>query len=285
MPKTQVHAKIVKKTMTKSKRSGKPKKSILVPYLLVVALAVGTFLFLTEIQHQQQTISKAAGDCMVSAADIQTKPAENDFLKRINDYRATKGAPALIMSQQLKRPAQWYANDSARQFLAGTHNDSLGRTPIQRYADCGVRMNSSAENKLKGANTAAEAINLWKNSPGHNRNMLNPTMKQIGIGIKGDSWVTVFSGDNLPAGSGNPGANSSSSISPNATNAVPSPTCLGGCTVSPPVNTGSISASPIASVSPETTVPTNTGTTKEKTSLLALILQLFLILFQALFSH
>eukprot|EP01041_Mallomonas_annulata_P015586 gene15586-32927_t len=39
------------------------------------------------------------------------------------------------------------------------------------------------ENIYAGGQSAAEAFDAWKNSPGHNTNMLRPQYNYIGIGI------------------------------------------------------------------------------------------------------
>lgn len=270
MPKTVTHAKKNKKTMkAKTKSTVKAKKRNIVPFVLVGVLVLSTALFLTQLQQQQQTISKAAGgDCTVSDADMQENPQEQEFLKLINDYRASNGAGPLTLSKELKKPAEWYSNEQAKNYLDGTHNDALGRTPEQRYVDCGVTIKSSdAENKLYGDATAADAFNTWKNSPGHNENMLDPNSKQIGIGITGDTWVTVFSGDPPPA---------------TDQNAVPSPNCLGDCPTASVSASPSISpaTSPTASASSKVTVPTNfDANANSPLGILVLFLQLILKLF------
>ena len=63
-----------------------------------------------------------------------------------------------------------------------SHTDSLGRDPFQRMAAFGYNYNTwKGENLAAGADTAQGAFNLWKNSPGHNANMLNANFKVIGI--------------------------------------------------------------------------------------------------------
>jgi uncharacterized protein YkwD len=57
------------------------------------------------------------------------------------------------------------------------------------------------ENIAAGFSTAQDVFNAWKNSPGHNANMLDPSFKAIGIGlatVSGSSytyyWTTDFGG-------------------------------------------------------------------------------------------
>jgi hypothetical protein len=83
-----------------------------------------------------------------------------------------------------------------------SHTDSLGRDPFERMADFGYTYNTwKGENLAAGADTAQGAFNLWKNSPGHNANMLNGNFKVIGIARVygagsqyGWYWTTDFGG-------------------------------------------------------------------------------------------
>ena len=52
-------------------------------------------------------------------------------------------------------------------------------------------MRTFAENVAYGANTAREVVTLWKNSPGHRRNMLG-NFKYIGIGTAKDSKGQIY---------------------------------------------------------------------------------------------
>lgn len=52
-------------------------------------------------------------------------------------------------------------------------------------------MRTFAENVAYGANTAQEVVTLWKNSPGHRRNMLG-NFKYIGIGTATDSKGQIY---------------------------------------------------------------------------------------------
>lgn len=241
MPKKAINK---KSAAPKAKSSTKSPKRKFLPWLIVGLLALGTILLLTQVQQKQQTVSRAAGDCTVSATDLAEKPMEQEFFKLINDYRTQNGAPALILSKELRKPAQWLTNDMvAKNYLE--HTDSLGRDVEKRITECGITIqNGEAENILNGDKTAQEAFDTWKNSPGHNQNMLDAENKQIGIGITEDTWATVFLKDD-----------------PNAkaqTNAVPSPNCLGPCatgTVRPAVSpSASVSAAPV-STAPTAVVP------------------------------
>jgi len=136
------------------------------------------------------------------------------FLRLINDYRAQNGAGPLPIDVKLTAAADWIARDMlAGCVTAGTscsHTDTRGRDPQQRMGDFGYPVNQTAsgENIYWGdrsiSGTAQNAFTGWRNSPPHNRNMLDPAFKAIGIARACDSqhcaWVTNFGGQVTQAG-------------------------------------------------------------------------------------
>ena len=111
----------------------------------------------------------------------------------INNYRATNGLGALMVSPTLTNAAEWYSNDMAsKNYWYSNHTDSLGRDPFKRMADFGYTFNTyKGENIAAGYAAAADTFNQWKNSPGHNANMLNANYKAIGIG-KGSNTASTY---------------------------------------------------------------------------------------------
>ena len=107
---------------------------------------------------------------------------EQAFLKLINDYRAQNGAGPLNASIALTNASKWMSGDmAAKNYFS--HTDSQGRDPFVRMAAFNYGYNSyRGENIAAGYSDAASTFNQWKNSPGHNENMLNPNYKVIGIG-------------------------------------------------------------------------------------------------------
>ena len=116
-------------------------------------------------------------------------------LNLLNQYRAQNGLGALTPVQTLTDDARWYSNDMASKNywpdwaychdvlgLDFIHCDSLRRDFVQRMNDFGYNFNTwKAENLTAGRTTGLEAFDSWKNSPGHNANMLNPNFNAVGI--------------------------------------------------------------------------------------------------------
>lgn len=126
-----------------------------------------------------------------------------DFLRLINEYRAQNGLGPLALDSLLQDASAWMSKDMLRASCVGNyvcpHNDTTGRSFWQRMQDFGY-FYSAGENLAWGVNgrmtTAPQALGGWRNSPGHNANMLNGNWTAIGIAricIDGTcTWVTDF---------------------------------------------------------------------------------------------
>ncbi|RJQ42870.1 MAG: CAP domain-containing protein [Gaiellales bacterium] len=126
---------------------------------------------------------------------------ELEFLTLINNYRAQNGLPALTLSTSLSNAAEGHSYDMAvRNYFSHTSQD--GRSPWDRIRAAGYGYNTwLGENIAAGYSTAATAFEAWRNSPGHNANMLSGNFRAIGIGryyqagsTYGWYWTTDFGG-------------------------------------------------------------------------------------------
>jgi uncharacterized protein YkwD len=127
-----------------------------------------------------QTAS-AAGDCTVSGNEVALDAEEQRMLDGINAYRQQNGLAPLAFSGTINRAAAWMSHDMAvkRYF---SHTDSLGRNPFVRMADCGYTYTTAkGENLAAGYADAASTLAQWKNSPGHNANLLGASYRAAGI--------------------------------------------------------------------------------------------------------
>ncbi len=113
-------------------------------------------------------------------ADPAIDSEEAQFLVLINNYRAQNGVGPLVLQPELDASADWLSTDmAAKDYFS--HTDSLGRSPSQRAAAFGYP-SSVGENAACGFTTAQDVFAAWKNSSGHNANMLYASYKVIGIG-------------------------------------------------------------------------------------------------------
>lgn len=123
---------------------------------------------------------------------------EQIFLGLINAYRAQNGAPALTISVKLTQASDWLSVDMAtRNYFS--HTDRLGRAFSSRIGAFGYSGYTIAENIAAGNASGQATFTQWKNSSGHNANMLNANYKAIGIARAYDStssykwyWTTDF---------------------------------------------------------------------------------------------
>lgn len=159
--------------------------------------------------------AQALTNCTVSDNSVDAE--EQAFLGLINAYRAQSGVGAVTMSTNLNRASAWLAADmGAKNYFS--HTDSLGRSPSTRAQNCDYPSGAGENIAAGGAWGPASAVfNAWRNSSGHNANMLNGSYRQIGIarvytaGSRyGWYWVTDF-------GLVNDGTNGGGGTNPTAT--------------------------------------------------------------------
>ena len=109
---------------------------------------------------------------------------EQALLDRVNDYRIQNGLNPLSISASLTGAARLMSEDMATEDYF-SHTDSLGRSPFERMAlsgyDCEAYNTWCGENLAAGVASGGETFDLWRNSPGHNGNMLNPNYVVAGI--------------------------------------------------------------------------------------------------------
>jgi uncharacterized protein YkwD len=224
-----------------------------------VCTALLTAAFIFVVLSISARTTSAAGDC---TADPTLDSEELAFLTLINNHRAANGLGALTPSYTLSKAAQWKSNDlGVNAYFA---HDDLTRTWVQRLRDCGHTANAwLGENIAGGTQSAQDAFKIWKNSPGHNANMLGSYYTGIGIGrafVPGSPygwyWTTDFTSVNDPFPAG---ATATPTRTPTRT---PTKTATPVAPTSTPTRTPTRANTPIAA----TSTPTRTRTPAPPTS-------------------
>ena len=100
----------------------------------------------------------------------------------VNSYRAERGLPPLTLEKLLTRAARRHAEDLAKGDRI-SHNGTDGSDPWTRVKVTGYRPVLAAENVGVGQSSFAEVLQGWKNSPGHNKNLLLPDAVHMGIAL------------------------------------------------------------------------------------------------------
>jgi uncharacterized protein YkwD len=206
-------------------------------FLSVAAYAgialIGT---LTPLPHRDNHVAYAAGPCAIPGIEVDLDSEERAFLTLINAYRAEQGRAPLAVSFTLSRASAWKSRHLGENAYFAHDDTPIGRGWSTRVRDCGYSYNTAiGENIAAGYGTAAQVFEGWRNSPGHNSNMLGSNYTTIGIGRVvvsgspyGTYWTTVFGGfddgfiesSSAPATAVNVPDASASTIGTSATNSV-----------------------------------------------------------------
>ncbi|MHB9112730.1 MAG: CAP domain-containing protein [Thermoleophilia bacterium] len=145
------------------------------------------------------------------------------FLTLINNYRASYGLPALTMSDSLYNASENHSWDMAT-YNYFSHTGRNGSSPWDRIRAAGYTYNTYLGENIAAGYVDAQSVFVgWRNSPGHNANMLNANYRAIGIGraygsgsTYGWYWTTDFGGvseDNTPPSVSIPTPTGSSKVS------------------------------------------------------------------------
>jgi uncharacterized protein YkwD len=128
---------------------------------------------------------------------------ESAELQLHNAERARNGLAAFCVHPRLVDAARAHSQDMiVRNYFSHTSAD--GRSFVQRVDGAGYTgWTNLAENIAWGSGTLGEPSTIftnWMNSPGHKANILNPNLREIGIGVasgtfQGYSGARVYTAD------------------------------------------------------------------------------------------
>jgi len=128
----------------------------------------------------QPSTAVAAGNCNLGGVRLVVDNEEADLIGRINNYRAQAGLGPLAVSPALTASATWKSNDMAANSYFG--HDDLNRSWSQRVTECGYASSANASENIAAGNAdGATTFDMWRNSSGHNANMLSASMRVIGV--------------------------------------------------------------------------------------------------------
>lgn len=100
----------------------------------------------------------------------------------INQYRADRGLKPLELNASLTAAAKAHARDLAK-WDRISHYGSDGSNPWDRVKRTGYKARLAAENVGTGQITFKEVLRGWKESEGHNKNLLLGDAKHMGIAL------------------------------------------------------------------------------------------------------
>lgn len=108
------------------------------------------------------------------ARPVHMTQQQRELVDETNRYRISHGRAPLQPTAYLNGLAQDWANTMARTGVY-IHNPSFDSRSF--------RARSENILKMTGPYSSQRAVNAWANSPGHNANMLDPRVTEIGVGI------------------------------------------------------------------------------------------------------
>ena len=118
---------------------------------------------------------------------------EDEVIRLVNEYRAENGLNPLEKQTILSDNTDIRGYEISNLF---SHTRPNGLSCFSVLDNCGYW--GMGENIAVGQRTPEAVMNAWKNSPGHNANMLNPNWKYIGVSTfqtntgYGIYWVQMF---------------------------------------------------------------------------------------------
>lgn len=137
-----------------------------------------------------------SGETTNDTADDTIAAFKREVFELVNANREAYGLAPLTYSEALDQVAQAHSEDmAANGYLSHTNLDGL--SPFDRMNAAGISYYTAAENIAAGQRTPEEVMESWMNSEGHRANILNPDLKQIGIGVAyggdyGIYWTQCF---------------------------------------------------------------------------------------------
>ena len=103
----------------------------------------------------------------------------------INQYRIDHKLKPLKLNAELTAAAKLHSRDLAK-WDRISHYGSDGSTPWDRVKRSGYKPRVTAENVGTGQISFEEVMRGWKDSPGHNKNLLMPEVEHMGIALVQD---------------------------------------------------------------------------------------------------
>lgn len=109
----------------------------------------------------------------------------------LNEHRQNNGVAPLVYDDKLEAAIQGHClHMTLHPFFDHMAPESAVSSPWTRASLCGTSANG--ENIAQGQSSPSAVMTSWKNSPGHNANMLNGSFHRVGIGYHQGTWGQIF---------------------------------------------------------------------------------------------
>lgn len=166
------------------KRNAKRLWAVLLAGVLLLGLLSGCSVELGDVDDVLGSEGSSSSDYV------------SEVVRLVNIERTERGLSALTMDTTLNAAAAERAKEIIVNFAHERPDGSSCFTILQEY---GVSYRTAAENIAGGQSTPEAVVNSWMNSPGHRANILNSSLRKIGVGYArggqyGTYWVQLFTG-------------------------------------------------------------------------------------------
>ena len=150
----------------------------------------------TEAATSTNTTATATANPATPAPASNANSYEQQVFALTNAQRTTNGCPVLTWNSTLATVARAHSQDMATKNYCD-HNSLNGTTtPAQRLTAAGYVWRQMAENIAAGQATPADVVATWMGSAGHRANVLNCSLKDIGVGFAtGGTYGTYWTQD------------------------------------------------------------------------------------------
>lgn len=126
--------------------------------------------------------------CTPGASD---KAMIDEAFALLNAHRMANGRSALAYDPKLEQAIQGHCQHMAEHtFFAHDAPEGAVARFTERAKACGA--SASGENIAYNQRSPAQVMTSWKNSSGHNMNMLSTGYKRVGIGLHAWRWGQIF---------------------------------------------------------------------------------------------
>ena len=214
----------------------------------------------------------------VPAQAVHYTDTELAFVQLLNQYRVQNGLQPLLISDKISEASDRHGSDMGKYQFFDHYTQASdwfanGASPWDRMAASGYTYNTyKGENIAAGYSTAEAVFNGWKNSSGHNANMLNGKFKVLGVSlvvVVGSPylsyWTTDFGGyvDSTAHSAGS--VSTTTTAAPTTTTKAPTTTTTTAAptttTTTRPSTTTTTSPAPTTTTQPKPTTTTTPPTT------------------------
>ena len=158
---------------------------LLVGFFLAPAISYGQ----SVKEHTTETVEPRKGESAAAGKNADLARVKDRILQLTNQFRKQRGRGPLKANDELNQAAQYFADFMARTDKYGHTAD--GKEPWERlakqdYAYCIVLENIAYEygpSGFRSDDLARVFMDGWKQSPPHRKNLLDPDIDDIGIGV------------------------------------------------------------------------------------------------------